>query len=56
MTYIAVTDEPEHVIPNQDWPHGSPPFAIQPVSLVGELREVYNTLRAETGTIQYMKN
>lgn len=55
-TYIAVTDVPEHVMPNQDWPHGSPPFAIQPVSWLGELREAYSTLREETGTIQYMTN
>lgn len=55
-TYIAVTDEPEHVMPSQDWPHGSPPFAVQPVSWLGELREVYSTLREETGTVQYMTN
>lgn len=46
--YISVTDEPEHLIPNQESPQGSPPLDFQPVSFELEFKLLYITLRAET--------
>lgn len=46
--YISVTDEPEHLIPSQESPHGSPPLDFQPVSCEGDFKLLYITLRAET--------
>lgn len=45
---ISVIDEPEHLIPFQDSPQGSPPLDFQPVSCEGEFKLLYITLRAET--------
>lgn len=47
-SYISVTDEPEHFIPFQESPQGSPPLDFQPSSCEGELKLLYITLRAET--------
>lgn len=48
MLYIFVTDEPEHSIPFQESPHGSPPLDFQLLSAEAEFKLVYITLRAET--------
>lgn len=47
-SYISVTEDPEHFIPSQDSPQGSPPLDFQPSSCEGELKLPYMTLRAET--------
>lgn len=52
ITYISVTDEPEHLIPFQPSPHGSPPLSFQPLSCSGLFRLLNITLRAETTRIQ----
>ena len=44
--YIFVTLEPEQVTPFHDWPHGSPPLAVHPVSTGGEYMLLNMTLRA----------
>lgn len=49
--YISVTDEPEHVIPFQCSPQGSPPPAFQLLNCEGECKLVYITLSAEA--VQY---
>ncbi|BAS82651.1 Os03g0183850, partial [Oryza sativa Japonica Group] len=48
LAHIAVTDDPEHVIPCHDWPQGSPPLACQPLSCPGEFRLVKSVLRTLT--------
>jgi hypothetical protein len=47
-TYISVTEEPEHLIPSQESPQGSPPLDFQSLSWEGEFKLVYITLRAAT--------
>lgn len=51
--YISVTDEPEHLIPSQESPQGSPepPLDFQPLSFEGEFKLVYITLRAATAQV-----
>lgn len=49
--YISVTDDPEHVMPLQESPQGSPPFDFQPSNSEGEFKLLYITLRAETANI-----
>lgn len=44
-----MTDEPEHVIPVQSLPHGSPPFAFHPFSFAGEFKLVNIEFSAATG-------
>jgi hypothetical protein len=44
--HIVITLELEHVIPSQDWPHGSPFCEAQFVSCDGEFKVVYKVLRA----------
>ena len=46
--HIAVTDDPEQVMPSHDWPQGSPPFACQPLRFPGEFKLVKSVLRAVT--------
>lgn len=46
--YISVTDEPEHFIPFQESPQGSPPLDFQPLSFEREFMLLYITLREET--------
>ena len=46
--YNSVTLEPEQATPFHDWPHGSPPPAVHPVSCEGECMLLNITLRAET--------
>ena len=43
------------MIPFHDWPQGSPPSAVQPVSCDGLFKLRYNTLRAETAPPQEKK-
>lgn len=51
LYYISVTEDPEHLIPSQESPHGSPPLDFQPLSFEGEFKLVYITLRAETAKL-----
>jgi len=46
-----VTEEPEHLIPFQDSPQGSPPLDFQPLSFEGEFKLEYITLRAATAKV-----
>lgn len=50
-----MTDEPEHLIPSQESPQGSPPFEVQPLSFEGEFKLLYITLRAETAQFETRK-
>lgn len=56
LYYISVTEDPEHLIPSQESPHGSPPLDFQPLSFEGEFKLVYITLRAETAKLSIRKN
>jgi len=51
LYYISVTEEPEHLIPFQESPQGSPPLDFQPLSFEGEFKLEYITLRAETAKV-----
>jgi hypothetical protein len=46
--HIAVTEDPEHVMPCHDSLQGSPPLAFQPCSCPGEFMLVNSVLRAVT--------
>ena len=46
--HIAVTEDPEQVIPFHDSLQGSPPLAFQPCSCPGEFMLVNSVLRAVT--------
>jgi len=48
LKYISVTDVPEHWIPSQESPHGSPPLEPQPDNCDGEFKLLYITFSAET--------
>jgi hypothetical protein len=48
LTHIAVTDDPEQVMPCHDSLHGSPPLTFQPCSCPGEFILVNSVLRAAT--------
>lgn len=56
QTHIAVTLEPEQVIPSQDCPQGSPFCDTQFVSWDGEFMLVYKTLRAFTVQMKNKKD
>lgn len=45
---MEVTFEPEQLTPRHDWPHGSPPFAVQLCNCDGELKLWNNTFSADT--------
>ena len=49
--YISVTDEPEHLIPFQESPQGSPPLDFQPLKCEGEFKLEYIALRDETARV-----
>lgn len=48
LAHIAVTEDPEQVMPCHDSPHGSPPLTFQPCSCPGEFMLVNRVLRAVT--------
>jgi len=48
LAHIAVTEDPEQVMPCHDSLHGSPPLTFQPCSCPGEFMLVNSVLRAVT--------